>query len=356
MAFTADEIANIANSSLEVFLDKGKVWAQNIQDKPMLKAFQASAGSFSGGKGLTVSLAVKSGQGGLSLAGYTGDDQVAYSNITGTQRVSYIGKEHHIGTKVTMTELKNDGIDVVEDGADQTTEEVNGREATALVNILDEKNEILLEDYNVSLDALIHGDGSADAKALAGIGAFILADPDTSSTGGLGRIANPYWRNRALTSAGGGIVTVSATAGGALITAMDKEIRQLARYAGGASNLKWFAGSDWIDGYKLELRSNGYYSQDMSRDDTQPDGSMKDPKHAGNQIMYDPTLDDLGLAKRLYVIDMSKRGIKILYFGKRMARHNPARPYDRYVMYNGITTTAVMIARSLRSSGVYDIA
>jgi hypothetical protein len=41
--------------------------------------------------------------------------------------------------------------------------------------------------------------------------------------------------------------------------------------------------------------------------------------------------------------------------GQRMKRHNPARPYDRMVMYNGITTTAVMVARSLRSSAVYEI-
>ena len=107
----------------------------------------------------------------------------------------------------------------------------------------------------------------------------------------------------------------------------------------------------------MELRSNGYYSQDMSKDTEAPDGSMKDPKHGGKGMIYDPTLDDLGLSKRCYAIDMSKKGIRLLYMdGNRMKRHNPARPYDRYVMYQGITTTAVMVARRLRSSGVYDIA
>jgi hypothetical protein len=356
MAFTADEIANISNSSLETFLDRGKVWAQNIQNKPMLAAFQAAAGKFTGGNEY-VSLAVKSGQGGQSLAGYTGDDQVAYGNPTGTKRVKWAWKEHHIGQRVTMTELKTDGIDVVENGSSQTTSPMADREAQALANILDEKNESLMEDYNVSLDSLLHLDGSSDAKALAGIASFILEDPDAGSTGGLSRVANAWWRNRALTTAGGGIVTVSATAGGALITAMDKEFRQLGRYAGGMANVKMFAGSDWIEGYKLELRSNGYYSQDMSKDDSAPDGSMKDPKHGGKQIIYDPTLDDMSLAKRCYAIDMSKRGLKLLYMdGNRMKRHNPARPYDRYVMYNGITMTGLLVARSLRGCGVYDIA
>lgn len=356
MAFTADEIENINNSALETFLDKGKVHAQNIQNKPMLAAFQASAGRFTGGNE-RVSLAVKSGQGGQTLAGYEGDDQVTYGNPVGTKRVGWNWKEHHIGTRITFTELKTDGIDVDESGTSQTTSPMTDREAQALANILDEKNESLAEDYNVSLDALVHGDGSADAKALAGIGAFILPDPDAGSTGGLSRVANAWWRNRALTAAGGGLVTANAAAGGALITAMDKEVRQLGRYAGGTENLKWFAGSDWIDAYKMELRSNGFYSQDMSKDDSAPDGSMKDPKHGGKSIVYDPTLDDLSLAKRCYVIDMGKKGIRLLYMdGQRMKRHHPARPYDRYVMYNGITMTGVMVARRLRSSGVYDIA
>lgn len=353
---TVDELANISNSALETFLDKGKVWSQNIQNKPMLKAFQERAGRFTGGNEY-VSLGVKAGQGGYQLAGYSGDDQLAFTNSATNKRVKWAWKEHHIGQKITMTELKVDGIDVVENGSDQSTREMSGREMQALANILDEKNEELKEDFDTGLESLIHKDGTADSKALAGITSFILENPATGSTGGLSRVANSWWRNRALTTAAGTAVTVSASAGGALITALDKEIRQLARYAGGSENLMWFAGSSFIDGYKLELRSNGYYSQSMSKDDGQPDGSMKDPRHGGNNIIYDPWMDDNGKSKFCYVIDMGRRGLKLLYMdGQRMKRHNPARPYDRMVMYNGITTTAVMVARSLRSSAVYEIA
>jgi hypothetical protein len=59
----------------------------------------------------------------------------------------------------------------------------------------------------------------------------------------------------------------------------------------------------------------------------------------------------------MYIIDMSPTGIQLYYMqGNRMKKHNPARPYDRYVMYNGITTTAVMVASRLNTSAVYDIA
>lgn len=361
MAFTADELANINNSVLKNYLDKGTVFKQNVQNKPMLDRFNRMAGRFSGGNA-QVSLGVKSGQGGGSLQGYSGDDQVSYYNPATNKRVNYSWKEHHIGIVVTHTELKYDGIDVVENDASQDTRSMSGREEHALANLLDEKMDDLGEDYAKSLDSLVHGDGSADAKALAGIQSLILAVPTTGTTGGLNRAVHSWWRNRAATAAyaaagGQDEITVNTANGGALIEFLDKEIRQLGRYTRGTPNWQWFAGSDFIDGYKKELRANGYYNQSMSSDKGVPDGSMMDPKHAGRTIIYDPSLDDLSLSKRCYVIDMSKTGIRLLYMdGQRMKRHTPARPYDRYTMYNGITTTAVLVGRRLNSSAVYDIA
>lgn len=364
MAFTADEISNINNSVLTNYIDKGTLFKQNVQNKPMLDAFNRTAGSFSGGGGVDklVSVGVKSGQGGGSLQGYEGADQVAYYNPASAKRAFYSWKEHHIGTVITHTELKIDGITVVENDASQSTREKSDREKTALANLLDEKMDDLGEDYAVSLDALIHGDGVSDSKSLAGIRAFILDNPNAGTTGGIGRVANTWWRNRAATAAFGGAggqgeITSDATGGGALISFLDTEIRQLGRYKRGQVRWLWFAGSDFIDAYKSELRANGFYDMSMSANSNVPDGSMKDPKHGGRTIVYDPTLDDLGLPKRCYVIAMGKAGLQLMYMdGERMKRHNPARPYDRYTMYNGITTTAVMVARQLNTSAVYDIA
>lgn len=362
MPFSADVIADINASALKNYLNKGDVLSQNIQAKPMLAAFNSAAGRFSGGNALMVSRAVDTGQGGGSLQGFKGDDQVAYYNPTGTKRAEYTAKEHHIGVTVTMSELKEDGIEVTESGSDQETSNVSGREEHALVDILETKYRRLNEDYDVSLDALIHGDGSSDPKALAGIRSLILDNPLSGTTGGINRALFPWWRNRAATTAhagagGQGPITAAAANGGALITFLDKEIRQLKRYNMGRTNWKWFAGSDWIDAYKFELRANGNTAQDFAFNTGVPDGSMKDPRHAGNVIVYDPTLDDLNLAKRCYVIAMGEDDIQLKYFnGKKKQQHNPARPYDRYVMYNGITTTAVLTAFRLRTSAVYDIA
>jgi hypothetical protein len=364
MAFTAAEIANIANSALDFYIEKGNVEAQNIQDKPMVRAFDAAAGSFSGGKG-EVSVAVKTGQGGLSLAGYQGDDQLAYGNPTGTKRAAYPWKEMFQGMGLTHTELKVDGITVTESGSDQSTSMKDGREQHALANILDEKGEAFNEDYLVNWDGLLHGDGSSDTKAIAGIRAFILDNPALGSTGGINRTTNTWWRNRAMTaaafSAGTGPtpLTSASTDGGVLLTYLQKEQRQLMRYANGARiNHKCFAGSDWIAAMEKEARANGNYSMTGWRDRASNDGAQN--TQAGVPFgqwtfVYDPSMDDLGLAKRAYIIDMA--GIKLSYMsGEKKKKANPARPHDRFVMYQGVSTTAVMWAKKLRTSGVYDIA
>jgi hypothetical protein len=361
MAFTADEINNINNSALEHFIRKGRVAIQNVEQKPMLRAFDAAAKTFPGGKEY-VSVGVMSGQGGLSLQGYSGDEQVGFGNPVGNKRARYAWKEHHIGMVVTHTELKIDGIDIIDDSADASTSEMSGREEHVLAGILDTKMQMLGEDYAKSMDLLVHGDGTADPKALAGVRSLILDNPGTGTTGGLSRPLNSWWRNRAATAAfagagGQGAITVNTANGGALIEFLEKEWLQLVRFAEGTPRWKLFAGSDFIAGYQKELRANGSYTQSGWQGQNNADGGMDGPKFKGNPIEYDPTLDNLGLAKRCYVIDMSLTGIQLYYMmGNRMKKHNPARPYDRYVMYNAITNTSVMVASRLNTSAVYDIA
>jgi hypothetical protein len=361
MAFSASEIQDINNMALETYLNKGTIFKQDIANKPMLAAFEQRAGSFPGGKE-NVSFLVGSGYGGGALQGYTGDDQLNHYNTTGSVRFRMPWKEHYIGMVVTMTELKYDGVDVVENGSSQRTREMSGREAQALANIFDEKNERLGADFNFSKDLLIHGDGSSDTKALAGIKAFLLENPGVGTTGGISRVANEWWRNDAATAAfgaagGQGAITSSGADGGALIEFMDKAARRRSKFANGQTNVKYFCGSDFIDAYKKELRINGTYTMTGWANGGRPDGSMQDPQHAGLPLVWDPTMDDLGESKRCYAIDMGQRGLRLMYMdGNKYKKHNPARPYDRMVMYNGISMTAVMVARQLNTSGVYDIA
>lgn len=354
MPFTAEELANINNSSLEAFIEKGTVFKQNVANKPMLKAFDEARGSFSGGNQY-VSGGVKSGQGGGSLAGFTHDDQVSFYNPATNKRFKYPWKEHHIGLVLTHTELKIDGIEVVESGADQETRKVDGREAHVLANLLDEKNDDLGEDYAKSLDLLVHGDGTSDAKALAGISSLILQAPSTGTTGNIPRAANSWWRNLALTDSNNNTdITGSTSDGGALLQALQKHLRLLGKYAQGGTRWRFFCGSDFYDQMEKELRANGNYTQDGFMREAAVDGGMAKLKFQGKPIEWDPTMDDLSLQKFLYIIDM--RRIRLLYMnGQRMKKHNPARPYDRFVMYNGLTSTCVMIAQQLNTSSIVEL-
>lgn len=355
MPLTAAQLTDINNATYETFLNKGKVISQNIQNKPLVSALDGAAGSFPGGRD-TVAFNVKAGQGGGSLQGYSGDDQLTFYNPTGIKKVRFTWREHHIGKQITHTELKENGIDVIEDGADASEAVMSGREAHALANILDEKNEMMAEDYAVSMNDLLWGDGSSDAKALAGIPSLIFDDEDAGTTGGLSRSVYSWWRNRAFTAtSAGGAISSSTANGGALIQFLQKEERQRTRYKLPGSKIIRLAGSDFIDAYETELRANGNYTQ-TGFNGTQ-DGAMGQVNFNKVPIMYDPTLDDLGYEKRMYALDIGRYGIKLLYMdGQRRKKHNPARPYDRLVMYNGVTTTAVLVAKQLNTSGVYDIA
>src|SRR5262245_4235924 len=238
MAFTAAELQNIANASLDFYYNKGDTFKQSIQAKPLLRWAEGSAKSFPGGKG-NISLAVKGnyGAGGVNdhVVGYTHNDTVNFYTPANIKRVNYPWREHHIGLTLTHTELKIDGISVTDEmGNGAATSNHSDRDVTVLVNLFQDKLEDFGEMYARSMNALLWGDGTADAKALAGIRSIIVDSPATGATGGLDRVANTWWRNRAATAAfgaagGRGAVTSDPANGGALLQFLQQEYRQLIR-------------------------------------------------------------------------------------------------------------------------------
>jgi hypothetical protein len=75
----------------------------------------------------------------------------------------------------------------------------------------------------------------------------------------------------------------------------------------------------------------------------------------GTDFQYDPTLDDLGFAKRCYWWDPKNI---LLYQMQDEWRHDhtPARPANQFVLYKSVTSTGQMVARQRNSSVVIDIA
>lgn len=50
-ALTSAQLSNVANAALDFYIDKGTVYANSLQDKPLLSAMEKSSKTFPGGKG-----------------------------------------------------------------------------------------------------------------------------------------------------------------------------------------------------------------------------------------------------------------------------------------------------------------
>ncbi len=370
MAFTANEVTNIANAALDYYLDKGDQWRQTLQKRPLMDKLVSRKKYFPGGKG-NISLAVSGdfGAAGVndSLAGYTHNDVVVFYTPANLKRAAYPWREHHLGLELTHTELKIDGISVVDPGSNgERTTEHSRREMTVLVGLLEDKLFDLGEKYARDFNKLLYGNGVADPKALAGLALLVAADPSVGTVGGLDRSLPAYawWRNRARTAAfgakvtgtpalaahGGDAVTSNVADGGALLQVLQYELRQLTRY-GGEPDL-FVVGSAFLGAMEKEMRANGSYS--MTGFSKDQDGSMGDMYFGKSQIIYDPTLDDLGFSKRGYWLDTKKLMLMVME-DEWMHKHTPARPHNQFLMYRSITSTCQLVGKQFNSSLVIDI-
>lgn len=366
MAFTVAQLESVANSALDYYLTKGETFKQSLQARPLFDHLDKGGKTFPGGKGeiiLPVQFAFGAAGVNDGVKGYTHNDTVVFYEADNVKQAKFPWREHHIGISVTHTQLKMDGISVSDSG---DTSEHSGRDQTVLVNMWNNKLHDFGEQYARTMNLLAWGDGTGDAKALAGIRSMIAANPTTGNVGAIDRsvAGNAAWRNRARTAAyaaavtatpalaghGGDAVTSNTANGGALWQALQVEKRQLRRYGGNPT--KFLAGSDFIGALETEMRANGYYSQTGFR--KAGDGAMGPMLFDGTTVEYDPTLDDLGLAKRGYWFDPNH-----IYLAKMAGEwrktHKPARPVDKFVLYRSMTSTGQLVAQQLNSALVIDI-
>jgi hypothetical protein len=160
----------------------------------------------------------------------------------------------------------------------------------------------------------------------------------------------PWFRHRTLV--GANKITASA-ANSTLILALRKEVRQLRRFGGRPT--KAYCGSDFLAALELEIHAKGYFTQTGFAKQGRIDVGMAEPELAGIQFVYEPSLDDLGYAKRSYVLDLKHIGLRVMD-GEDKKTHTPARPYDRYVMYRAMTWTGGMVMDQANCHGVYEVA
>src|SRR4029078_1631907 len=169
--FTGEQLTSLTNSVLDWYLKKSPGFLQTIQQKPLVDNLESTRKEFPGGKGM-VGVPVKGvfGAGGTndSLVGYTGSDSVNFYTPQNVRQAKYEWKEQHIGMTIDFTELKADGITVPDSLDGSSTRELSGRDSFVITGILDNKMADFAEQYARSLNATFWGDGTLDAKAIAG--------------------------------------------------------------------------------------------------------------------------------------------------------------------------------------------
>lgn len=345
MPFTAEELVNIGNATIDHHR-RTKPVSQVLQDRPLYNDLMANKKPFGGAKDL-VTGPVK-GAYTSRYVGYSHDDDVNYANPANIRRWQYAWYELAAGISYTATELKKNGIHVVDttDGASVTT--ASDAELYQLVNIFEDKMDDLMEGSRRSLAEIMVRDGTQDAKAPPGVLALLPTTNNSGLTGGIDRAANSWWRHRVTLN-----TDVSTPGNLNLTNLLQKEIRQLRRY--GNPKHRGYAGSDFLDGLEKEIRSKGNFTLDGWWKQGRIDIGMADVSLKGIEFVYEPLLDDLSLAKHCVMVDLN--AIRWMPMsGEEEKAHTPARPPEKFVFYRALTTTGMLAAEQLNTSGRYSIA
>jgi len=344
MPFTMEQVQNVANAALDFHMKKGTPKDQHIQDKPLLSRLRKKQKSIPGGKGRVELPIVLDND--SNFQGFEYDDPVTYGSPAKIRRVSAPWRLFHDGIQVTMHELIHDGIDITDSTDGKGKSENTQRERTMLANIMDHKVKQMQESYDRGLNTLFWRDGTQSALAFPGVQGWVVDTPTAATVvGGIDQAANARWRNRASLSISLGDTTGASQA---VIRTLDYELPQLRRYGGKPS--VGFMGSDFMDRLKAERRNKGDYSQ--TGFEKSQDVAVGEIRFDGISFFYDPTLDDLGYAKRLYLLDESAI-CPFVVEGQDGKKHNPARPENKYVFYMAKTWVGGMIADRRNGCGVY---
>lgn len=358
MPFSNEEMDAVANYVLNYHL-KGDALAQTIQDRPLLKAMKAKQKSFPGGKG-KIDGPVKGDfldSDSAFFKGFKFDDTVTFQNNKAVLRPSYDWSQIHAGLSVTFTELMQGGIQVTDGGMGAGTSNFTGAEKIQLTNLMTEKVMDLTESWARKFNSALWNDGTQDSgKQFPGITAFVVPSNTGVTTGGLARNTYAWWRNRAVTG-------MNTATDQIISNTLRSEIRQLRRY-GGKPDL-WLAGSKFLEALEKEITAKtSIFVTDGNQSGARKIGQYTISIPGIGTIEYDPTLDDLGTikgdsvdySKRLYAIDTDQGFQLHAVAGESERTHTPARPENKFAIYQSLTFAGGTASFRLNGMGVYSIA
>lgn len=346
MALGLSVATDIASAALDFYV-RGDALLQTMQERPLLKFLNSGKQTFPGGKQYIsepVQGAVMADTAGF-FAGYTQDDQLSFTQASNLLRSQVAWKEVHAGFIITHTELKQDGISVV-DGENATSEHASV-ELTRLTAILKNRLADFSESWARSMNGMLWKDGVQDSAQVPGVRSLLVDDVTINTTvAGLSQGTYTWWRSRV------GLNKAYSAENQTLTKFLRNEVIQLNRF-GGRPN-KILCGSAFWDALMQEVEKKGQYTQTGFSGKT--DIGLQKIAIAGiGEFEYDPTLDDDGRSKFAYVFDSRRIKLRPME-GEENKTMEPARPYQYMVMLKSMTWTGGLSVTQLNAMATYSIA
>ncbi|HEY5960954.1 MAG TPA: phage major capsid protein [Polyangiaceae bacterium] len=350
MALSYTEAADIAKHLIYFYVKTGAL-SQTTQDKPLMRELRKGQKTFPGGwKKISTPV-----QGAFMVdnvsgffAGYSQLDTLTFGQAINALRAEETWYEIHAGLEISGTEMKADGISLVDDRGG-TREHASAAEVRITTSMFKNRIEDFGESWARAFQKMLWSDGSTDAKAPAGIRSILTDTPAVGTTHGISRATYSWWRHRALV--GASAITPSA-AGQTLTKALRSEVRQLRRYGGKPSLL--LAGSTFIEALELEVHEKGVYTQEGFANEGKTDiGMAKISMRGVGTFEYDPTMDDIGWAKRCIIVDPRRLKLWVMD-GEDTKTVHPTRPYDANVYLESLFWTGGVMANQLNCHGLYE--
>lgn len=336
-------------ASLDAYM-RGEVERIDVMEKPLLAKLERTSVPFTGALSEIV-VPVSFGQ-RPAEHGFEGNDILQFSTPSTLKQVRTRWYNRHIGLEIGIEQLQRNGLTLSETDWGISASEVVDELSSRIVNLLEEQLEDLRIGREESRNLMFWRDGSQDPKDVPGIMYWVQDDPTVPAlVGGIDQGNVPEWRNRAVL----GIVANQSNASDqVLMQTLQREWRHLTKY--GRRPNTFLVGSDFLEQLEREYGARGQmFMSGFARNDV--DIAKPGFRFNGIPIEYDPTLDLLGRSKYGYLLNISRSGIFKLHMrGWKDRKHEPARPPERMVFRQSITTVDAMIARDRRSSGVYSIA
>lgn len=284
---------------------------------------------------------------------YTGDDQVTYKRKDTVRKAPFQHYEQHDGFTLNETELANNGIVMTDDAEAVPTD----AEKSQLVNLIKEGWTTTKEGMqeNLALDVL--QDGSQSSKALPGLDLICSTTPSTGVIGGLSAVDYAFWRNNVS-------LAINTTTAGTLVDELEKMHRACTRY-GGITPSFIPCGSDFYDALRKDARAVQEINVNApTSGGVTLDPSTKELRFKGVTVVWDPDFDRLDdvlgaitypWKKRCYLLNSKAGAILRPFKGRWMINRTPARVYDRYTHYFGLTNDCAITTRKRNSMAVLSI-